>query len=42
MRYGKHLTREQRRAFQRRQADLLGVGVILAVVALGFAVGRMI
>lgn len=32
---GKHLTRAEKRAIQRRRANLLGVVVILALVATG-------
>ncbi len=42
MRYGKHLTREQKRAAQRRRANLLGISVIIALLALGFVAGRLV
>lgn len=36
---GKHLTREENRKIQRLRANLIGVGMILALVAAGFILG---
>jgi len=37
----KHQTREEKRRIQRLRADLLGVGVILLLLAAGFAAGKL-
>lgn len=39
---GKHLTREQKRRAQRREALLEGAAAIGILLAIGFAVGRMV
>lgn len=42
MKSGKYLTREQKRAAQRRRANALGIGIILALLAAGALIGRFL
>lgn len=39
---GKHLTREQKRALQRRRANAVGIAVIAALLTIGFLTGRLV